>query len=355
MAANKMIEMKRILFLVILCIVSTVLFAQKEIFDITYYTVPKDSAGENWKKETTENITSYTIVNNKNNNWCRINIVKSTISKGSIDQDFESEWQELVIKSYQTNDTPQLINEKEVEGWKIKSGTAKFKYSSIDAMVMLTTITGFERCASIVAITNSQEYLKDIETFLSSVDLQKPATVSNQTVINNNNTNEPNSILGIWLATASDQSNWRVKNGVMNYISRQYTFDENGTYLFTSKAFDPLVDKIVLGKENGTYQISGNNITVIPQKSVLEGWSKKGGRDEWGILLNTQVLPLEKITYQFTKHYFSGIKKWSLILQADKITKRDGPFSGGTAFNNAWIYGIPCSKCLIEMPQKIPE
>jgi hypothetical protein len=353
MAANKLIEMKRILFLVILCIVSTVLFAQKEIFDITYYTVPKDSEGVSWKKENTENITSYTIVNTKNNNWCRINIVKSTISKGSIDQDFDSEWQELVVKSYQTKDAPQLNNEKVVEGWKIKSGAAKFKYSSIDAMVMLTTITGFERCASIVAITNSQEYLKDIEVFLSSVDLQKPETISPEKVINNNEEN--NSVIGIWLATASDQSNWRVKNGVMNYIMRQYTFNANGTYGFISKAFDPLVDKIVLGKENGTYLISGNSITIAPQKSVLEGWSKKGGRDEWGILINTENVTLEKISYQFTKHYYSGIKTWSLILQADTITKRDGPFSGGAAFSNAWIYGTPCSKCFIEIPQKLPD
>lgn len=136
----------------------------------------------------------------------------------------------------------------------------------------------------------------------------------------------------------------------MNYIMRQYTFTANGTYSFISKAFDPLVDKIVLGKESGTYQTNGNSITVSPQKSVLEGWSKNKGRDEWGSLLNTENGLLEKTTYQFTKHYFSGIKEWSLILQADKITKRDGPFSGGAAFSNAWIYGTPCSKCFIELP-----
>ena len=192
------------------------------------------------------------------------------------------------------------------EGWEIKAGVGKFTFNKGDAIAMLTTMSGFNRCVSIVATTNSQDYLKDIETFLSSVDLQKPETVSTQTTVNNN---DNNSVLGIWLANASDQSSWRVNNGVMNYISRQYTFNANGTYSFISKAFDPLMDKILLGKENGTFQISGNSITVNPQKSVLEGWSKKDGRDEWGKLLNTQNITLEKLTYQFTKHYFSGIKR----------------------------------------------
>src|ERR1035437_912734 len=336
-------EMKKIICLSILFISVANTFAQKEVFDIVNYTPPN-----NWKKDVTENNTSYTFVNKKNNSWCRINIVKSTTSKGSIEQDFESEWQELVVKSYQPTEAPQLNEVQEADGWEIKAGSAKFTFNNSDAMAMLTTMSGFNRCVSIVATTNSQEYLKDIETFLSSVDLQKPETVSTQTTVNNN---DNNSVLGIWLANASDQSSWRVSNGVMNYICRQYTFNANGAYSFISKAFDPLMDKILLGKENGTFQISGNSITVNPQKSVLEGWSKKEGKDEWGKLLNTQNITLERITYQFTKHYFSGIKEWSLVLQADKVTQRDGPFSGGTAFSNAWIYGTPCNTCLIKLPE----
>ena len=335
--------MKKIICLAILFIAAANSFAQKEVFDIVNYTPPN-----NWTKDVAANNTSYTFVNKKNNSWCRINIVKSTISKGSIEQDFESEWQELVVKSYQPTTAPQLNEVQEAGGWKIKAGGAKFTFNNSEAMAMLTTMSGFNRCVSIVATTNSQEYLKDIETFLSSVDLQKQVAENPQTTVV---TNDKNSIIGIWLATASDQSSFRVKNGVMNYIMRQYTFNANGTYTFISKAYDPLVDKIILGKENGTFQISGNSITVNPIKSVLEGWSKKEGRDEWGKLLNTQNLTLENSTYQFTKHYFSGIKEWSLVLQADKPTKRDGPFNGGTAFSNAWIYGTPCNTCLIKLPE----
>jgi hypothetical protein len=164
------------------------------------------------------------------------------------------------------------------------------------------------------------------------------------------NSIDNSAIIGTWGVSASNQSSYRLNNGVMNYITRQYTFNPNGTYSFVSKAFDPFMDKILLGRENGTYQINGTNLTINPEKSVLEAWSKKDGKDEWGNFLSSQNITLENVTYQFTKHYFSGVREWSLVLQTDKQTHRDGPFSGSTTFNNSWIYSPPCSQCFIKLP-----
>jgi len=181
-----------------------------------------------------------------------------------------------------------------------------------------------------------------------NIFMNQPA---NPEAIKGNENNGNNSaIIGAWGANASDNSSYRINNGIMNYISRQYTFNANGTYRFISKAYDPLMDKILLGKEEGTYQVSGNSVAIYPKLSVLEAWSKKDGRDEWGKLLTSQNITPESVSYQFTKHYFPGIQEWSLVLQADQPTKRDGPFNGGTAFSNAWIYGTPCNKCLIKLP-----
>jgi hypothetical protein len=167
----------------------------------------------------------------------------------------------------------------------------------------------------------------------------------------NSVTNTDSSILGTWVTSASDQSSWRVNNGVMSTISRQYTFNANGTYTFISKTFDPLMDKLLLGKESGTHQLSGNTITLRPQKSVLEAWSKKDGTDKWGNFLTSQNIALEQTTYRFSKHYFEGIQKWNLVLQADKETKRDGPFSGNTTFTNSWYYGpVSPTNNAIELP-----
>jgi hypothetical protein len=336
--------MKILTFLFLFSMFLTNVFAQKETFDIITYSPP---AG--WKKEVTENIIIYTSINNTNKTWCRIGIVKSTVSKGNIEADFESEWQGLVVKNYKPTDVPKLNAVHETDGWKIKEGVTKFKFNNTDAMALLITMSGFDRCASIVVTTNSQEYSKNIDALLTSVEFKKMESATQPPATGNNSDNA--SILGTWGANASDQSSFRVKNGVMNYITRQYTFNANGTYSFVSKAYDPLMDKILLGKENGTYQISGNNLSIIPGQGVLEAWSKKDGRDEWGKLINTQNITLEKVTYQFNKHYFDGNQKWNLVLKANYATKRDGPFSGNTTFANAWYYDpISANNKVIELP-----
>lgn len=231
-----------------------------------------------------------------------------------------------------------------------KEAQAPFEFNGSPAVAMLVTMTSNGRCLSIVILTNTEDYQAAIEKFLESVDLKKIEAPS-QPVSSTNNT----SIIGTWTMSSSSQSNYRVNNGIMNYIIRQYTLNENGTYTFITKTFDPLMDKLLLGKENGTYQISGNNLTLTPQKSVLEAWSKKDGTDKWGNFLSTQNITLEKVTYQFTKHYFSGIQEWNLVLQAGSVTKRDGPFSGNTTFSNAYYYS-PLSNThpVIELPGNKP-
>ena len=318
--------------ILLLIFVTTVSAQTKVTFDIITCTPPKG-----WVKVTEENLTTFTISNEKNNTWCQIGIIKSTVSKGSIDADFESEWQDLIVKNYKVTDTPNVNNVQEVDGWKIKAGGGKFVFNNSNAMALLTTLTGYSRCVSIVSTTNSQNYIKDIEALLASVDLKRPQANTVTTPASSGVT-DAGSVLGNWSATASDQSSFRMKNGVMNYITRQYYFNANGTYNFVSKAFDPLMDKILLGKENGTYKVNGNTVTITPKKSVLEAWSKKDGADRWGKFLSSQNMALENVSYQFTKHYFSGTGKTALVLKAEKVNNRDGLFSGSTAFSNSWLY-----------------
>lgn len=193
-----------------------------------------------------------------------------------------------------------------------------------------------------------------IEAFISSVKLKKPETVSQQAPANDNGAS---SILGTWgMAASGTQRYDDYKNpySVNNYgyINGQYTFNDNGTYSYVSKTFKMTFDKILLVKESGSYQISGSNITINPQKSVIEAWSKKDGTDKWGKLLTTQNRTLEKVTYRFTKHYFSGIQQWNLVLQAEQATQRDGPFSNNTLFSNAWYFApISSNNPVIELPR----
>jgi hypothetical protein len=334
--------MKKIFLCSILIPFVVTVFAQKETFDIVSYTAP---AG--WTKEVTATIITYTTGNEKTGTWCQLSIVKSTNSKGNIEADFNSEWQNLIVKNYKITEAPTPNEVQQTEGWKIKAGAGNFIFNNKTAMALLTTASGYDRCASIVATTNSQEYTKDIEALLGSVDLKKPEPTQQTTAAIEDKT----TLVGTWGANAGDNSDYRMKNAIMNSLKRQYTFRGDGTYQFITKAFDPLMNNIILGKESGIYQINGTTVTVSPVRSVLESWSKKNGTDKWGKLLNTENIPLEKVTYSFTKHYFSGIQIWSLVLIADKPTNRDGPFCNNKSFENAWYYNpISPNNPVIDLP-----
>lgn len=110
--------MKKIVLLSVLCAFAVTAFAQKAIFDVLTYSAPKG-----WEKEGNESAISYTTVKNKS--WCRIIIYKSTISKGSIEEDFENEWQGLVVNVNGSVKTEPSNEVQELDGWKIKIGSAK--------------------------------------------------------------------------------------------------------------------------------------------------------------------------------------------------------------------------------------
>ncbi|MGZ5286126.1 MAG: hypothetical protein ACXWB9_03030, partial [Flavisolibacter sp.] len=95
--------MKKILVF-ISCMVSAIsVWGQKENFDLISFTPP-----QGWKKEVRETLVIYTSIDQVKRTWCQVAVVKSTISKGSVEQDFDSEWQELIIKNYNPPAAPQV-------------------------------------------------------------------------------------------------------------------------------------------------------------------------------------------------------------------------------------------------------
>lgn len=145
----------------------TEVFAQKETFDLTTYKPPN-----RWQKETKENVITYSFIDKKKKSWCQIGIYKSTISKGSIEQDFDSEWEALIKKPNNKEQQDPKNAVKEIGGWKIKTGQGKFTFNNSQPIALLTTFSGYNRCVSIVAITNSLDYMPAIEQLLASVEMK---------------------------------------------------------------------------------------------------------------------------------------------------------------------------------------
>jgi hypothetical protein len=312
-------------------------------FDLATFQSPRG-----WNRQDKDGVVIFNTANQQKGTYAMIMLYRSGESSGNAKSDFEADWQLFIAGQLGIKSKPELEPARNVEGWEVITGGAAFENAMGASAVLLNTYSAYGKTISMAAIFNSQEHLPVIEAFALSVKLKKPEAKLTQSPASNDGNA---SILGTWGVSASNQSSYAVSNGISGYIKRQYTFNADGTYVFLSKNFQMISDKILLVRQSGTYQVSGNSLTIIPQTSVIEAWSKNLGRDEWGKRLNSQPHPLEKVTYQFTKHYFSGIQTWSLVLQSGTATQRDGPFSGGAAFDNAWLYSPPCNQCFIELPR----
>ena len=328
--------------LVFVCLLSLSLKSSvqsSETFDLATFQPPVG-----WQKQSKEGVVIFKTSNQQKGTYAIVIIYRSGDSSGTAQGDFEADWQEFIVGQLSVKTKPEIEPEKNEDGWKLITGAAAFENDMGRSAVVLNTYSGYGKRFSAAAIFNSQDYLAAIEAFALSLKLRKPEARSTESPASNDTSSW---ILGTWQQSSGVQN---PSLGVNNYIKRQYTFNADGTYLFYSKLFDASYPKLLLGRESGTYQISGNTLTINPKTSVTEAWSKNRRVDEWGARLNSQARPLEKVTYQFTRHYFSGIQTWSLVLQSSTPTERDGPFNGGSVFANAWLYQTPCATCLIKLP-----
>lgn len=163
------IHMRKFVGLSILLIVAFNSLAQVQTFDIVTFTPPLG-----WGKEEKDYAVSYVTTNNKTKGWCRITIYKSIQSSGDAMADYTSEWNALIVKNNYGPATPTKPEIETADGWTSNSGVANFKFENKDAYSLLSTISGYGVEVSIMVLMNSQEYMKEVEKMLGSLDLKKP-------------------------------------------------------------------------------------------------------------------------------------------------------------------------------------
>ncbi len=176
--------MRKILCLSVVVIFCSGLYAQKESFDLITYLPPKG-----WDKELKSNMVSYIAIDKSKGSWSKLAIYKSIDSKGSIEKDFDSDWQELIVSTYKVTNKPKLSEIIETKGWKIKGGSVRFIYNNKDAFAMLTTITGYGKAISIIATANNEKYVSDATALFNSIELAEPVSnlaISTPTINNSN-------------------------------------------------------------------------------------------------------------------------------------------------------------------------
>ncbi len=160
--------MKKLLYIPVLVLVAMTAAAQKQHFDLVSYSPPKG-----WKKTVSSDAVIYSIQEKKKNTWCLIKLLKNTPSKGDIDADFQSEWQLLAATELSITEPPATTETAEGGGWKIKSGSAKFRFNNSDAISTVTTMSGYGVCISVLVNTNSQDYVPVITAFIESLEVDE--------------------------------------------------------------------------------------------------------------------------------------------------------------------------------------
>lgn len=191
--------MKHIFCIALFCFCVLNLFAQNETIDLITFKVP-----DGWKKESKDGVISYFTVDKANGSWCRLNIYKSVASKGSIEADLEKEWKELVAGPNNITDPMEATATEEADGWKVKVASGKFVFQTKPAAAMLTTFSGYNRCASVVALTNSEQYLETIQNFIAAIDIKKPEAEN----VSQNNTVSSNTGSSFFGTTTNFDDGW---------------------------------------------------------------------------------------------------------------------------------------------------
>lgn len=324
--------MKPILFVTLLFVLSTA--NAQETYDLTTFKAPAS-----WTKETGKDYIKFSTLDTKTGDHARILIYQSVTGSGNTLEDFNADWKDLVVRQFQVGNPTESIDQPLPNGWSARIGETSFTFNDRRYNVMLFTARSAASKVSIVTLSNNDAFQNTLIDFFSSVSL-KELPVADQKSMGPSGSNFDQRLIGIWNRSGSvtpvyaDPVSW----GNSGYTKSRYQFKPDGTYRFTERSFRYSYDYILIVEETGRYIAQNDQLTIIPAKSNIKSYAKKNGTDELGTLIKTSDRELEKTTYTFRLHYFSGIQEWNLVLQHPTPTKREGAFSTLSVYPNAWYF-----------------
>lgn len=135
----------------------------------------------------------------------------------------------------------------------------------------------------------------------------------------------PPSPVGRWGGASDD--------GKAGTTVREYALEAKGTYRFRGQQaggkLKPDQWREVL--ETGSYTVSGNQLTLMPSTGTTTLFT--GGNPKL-----PARLPLERVTYTWSKQYDAKANSWVLLLTPPAKTKRDGEFTPTAKFESTYVY-----------------
>ncbi|MFN8252453.1 MAG: hypothetical protein U0V75_11290 [Ferruginibacter sp.] len=253
--------MKKIFLQFILYLISNLLQAQTEKFDIAEYKAP-----QGYTKSVKSNMVSYTKSDENTRSFCIISIYGSVTTSANPQDAFLSQWNYLVVDAFKTENDVQVDTTYELDGRVVTVGEAMIKSGSLSPVAVLTCFSGFGQTSSVLCITNSVSYQNDIETFFQNLTLTKaedfrpsasPSATANLIPVPAVAFGNTNKLEGVW-------------NG-MNINTSDFNYKSTATPIWlvfysNGKVSNVLPEIITAGSSKsadlGTYSISGNTAGI---------------------------------------------------------------------------------------------
>lgn len=146
------------------------LIAQQQKFDLVTYTPP-----QRWKKEDAESAVQYSKEDAGKGTYCLITLYKSVPGTANAKENFDLAWTSVVKEMVTVSTEPEMQPPTSDKGWELQSGYAPFESDGNKGVVLLVTSTGFEKMVTLIIVTNTNVYEKEVDAFIASVSLKKPA------------------------------------------------------------------------------------------------------------------------------------------------------------------------------------
>lgn len=135
-----------------------------EKYDMVSFERPKG-----WERVNGPGYLAFTKFIPSSKEYARILLYESQPSSGSLDFDFETDWQELVAQHYKPKEFTNLSKTPFNPEWNAVLAIAPFSYQDQNHAAVLVTLSDNKRKLSYVFITNSTAFETELEDFGSSI------------------------------------------------------------------------------------------------------------------------------------------------------------------------------------------
>jgi len=263
-------------------------FCQAEKLGIVQYTPPKA-----WKKSPSENIVTFSQLNETTGRFCTITLYGATPGTGNPKSDFTREWNNLVVKPFGGEANPKTETEA-ADGWTAIAGGGAVDFQGGKALALLTVYSGFGKTVSVLGILNDESYLPQLTAFVTGVDIEKEAAATTAPASVAAPLRDDSGRLIIPLPTrqltiADLAGEWGQNDG----INTRYVYRDSGTYAgadslhFTNKMtltaqggylndfFAIQNGRKIKEDTSGSFAVAGRVLVIVEGKTkkyVIRGW-----------------------------------------------------------------------------------